>query len=512
MKSNFNQSSLNGELFKKIVESAADGIVCLDDRLQIIYCNAPAENIFDCTSLKKQQQTFLSLIQTKEDADEFTKKLADLKKSKSNGLQTPFKLRLKTKSGTEFAAEITISLFKMENEPVFALLIRNGEASAETFFNEMKQQQLEALGRLASKMAADFHSIIQVIKGYAELMCHQMQERDPYFKQVEAILKASEQAEELIGQLLTFGHDESFALQAVNLAQVYFGLKNLAVKLLEPKIELQEEIDSDLWMIKGAPEKLKQVILNLILNARQAMPRGGQLKIILKNQKLTGKQKQILNIESESDEFVMLQVSDTGQGMTKEVQSKAFEPYFTTDRSGRKSGLGLSVVYGIVKAMQGAITIQSETEKGSTFTLYFPAYQSKGQKDGQKMIVNGGQETILVVEDVPEVQLLLVELLQTVGYRAIGKSNYQEAMEYYDEHEKEIDMIISDVILPDNYGTELIRKILDRRPDLKYLLISGYAEQLDIEKNISLFQGHFLQKPFQPTVFLKMVRQMFDRN
>ncbi len=502
------QLSESYELLSKIIEFTPAAMLCLDGRGRILFGNESAWQLLGITEQSLIQQSFLTLLVNPTEQEQYRKIITKLKKTSLGEKTKKDVFLLKPNDNQEVPVEITFSVFKVEKKSYFVLLLQPADGQD----NQLRNQHLSALGRLAANVASDFNNILTVIKGYAELMSFQLQDRDPFFKQVEAILKTTEYAENLTRQLLTFGYRGAETRETVDLTKVYFSMKDLITALLNSQIVLKEDIDQPLWLMKGDAEKLQQIFLNLIINACDAMKNGGRLTIRLKNQKLNKPQRVKLGLNTDSRNFILLQIEDTGKGMSEEIKQKVFEPYFTTDQNHRKKGLGLSVVYGSVKAMHGAIQIESEINRGTIFSIYFPAIRDKIKSEETKtMEIKGGKETILVVEDVPEVQVLLVELLQTVGYKVTGTSNYQEAMDYYQEHANEIDMIITDVVLPDNYGTELISKILEKRPDLKYLLISGYAEQLDIEHNISLFQGHFLQKPFQPDVLLNMVREMLDK-
>lgn len=512
MKGARKQFPLKKEFMEKIIEFVPEAILCLDEKGKIVFSNNLARELLWEGEALLNQQNFFELLQNTSDKEQFLRIVDDLKKGKLGEKTETAVFQLRPGLKKEFNAQFKFSTFEAEKKFYLILVIRPANLDGEEIVNQLRDQHLAALGRLADNLARDFNNIITMIQGYAELMNYQIKERDPFFKQVEAILKATQYAEKLTSQLLTFGSPQQTAKQNVDLSKVYFKIKDLITALINDQIELREEIDQPLWVIKGEPQKLQKVFLNLIINALEAMPDGGQLTIKIKNQKLSLQEKVKIGLTSGTQNFVLLQISDTGKGMPEDAQKRVFEPYFSADNDKQKKGLGLSEVYGIVKAMRGVIQLGSELGKGTTFTIYFPAVEILNKtEETAKMETKGGQETILVVEDVPEVQLLLVELLQTVGYRVIGKSNFQEAMDYYEKHAEEIDMIISDVVLPDNYGTELISEILKERPNLKYLLISGYAEQLDIEQNQSLFKGHFLQKPFQPAVLLNMVREMLDK-
>ncbi len=510
MKTKRTKTDLSSPSESSILRYVGEGLVCLDGDLRIVYWNPRAEQLFGLSTKEALQQNFAERVLSATQTEEFLKQIEPLVKAQAPS-QVIFEMEVHTATNEVWPAEFVATAFKEQGKTYLVLSIHDLRLRQRFQKRQQQTQQLDALSRLAGKIARDFHNVLHVVKGYAELMQLQVNEREPFFKQIEAILKATEHAEKLTEQLLTFANEFGGAQQNIDVAAVYFSLKELVSKITEANIELEEQIEDDLWPILGQPQQVRQIFLNLLLNARDALKRGGKISVTLKKVTLTDQQKSALEMQATGEHFVLLQVADNGPGIPERIRKRIFEPFFTTDARQQKSGLGLSVVYGIVKGMNGAITVDSQIGKGSTFSVYLPAVLSKEQPtEDQQLQIPGGQETILVVEDVPEIQILLVELLQTVGYKAIGKSNYQEAMAYYTNHADEIDMIISDVVLPDFYGTELIRKILQDRPDLKYILISGYAEQLDIEKNKSLFQGHFLQKPFQPSSLLEMVRKLLD--
>ncbi|MHB2147414.1 hybrid sensor histidine kinase/response regulator [Calditrichota bacterium LG25] len=505
---------LESDLSRKILENAGDALICFDEQGEIVFWNAAATEMFGYRKTEAVGQKMLFLLFEEEQRRLFERMIDEVEKNEGPHLAPTFELQAVGMHGEQIPAEVTLSSFTHKNARYFTALMRDVRSRKKRIELESRTQQLQALSRLAGKIASDFNNVLSVVRGYVELMRIQIDERNPFAKQIEAILKSIEHAEKLDEQLMTFAQEPGQTTQNVDLARVYGSLKDLLLKLLEPDISLKEEIETDLWTVRGEPQTFKQIFLNLFMNAREAMPEGGEIQLKIQNIRLNEAEKDERGISVGSDRFLLIQIADTGRGMPEEVQKKIFEPFFTTDEREEKRGLGLSVVYGLVQSMNGVILCDSQVGRGTIFSIYLPAGREAEEKVTEESAIpaSGGEETILVVEDVPEVQLLLLELLQTVGYKTIGVSSYQDAMDYYRAHGEEIDLIISDVVLPDQYGTELIRKLMEERPNLKYILISGYADQLDIEGNKTLFQGHFLQKPFHPSTLLQMVREMLDED
>ncbi|MHB2155280.1 hybrid sensor histidine kinase/response regulator [Calditrichota bacterium GD2] len=501
------------DLSRKILENVGDALICFDERGEIVFWNAAATEMFGYRKTEAVGQKMLFLLFEEEQRRLFERKIDEVEKNEGPHLAPTFELQVVGMHGEQIPLEATLSSFTHKDARYFTALMRDVRSRKKRDELKNRTQQLQALSRLAGKIASDFNNVLSVVRGYVELMRLQIDERNPFAKQIEAILKSIEHAEKLDEQLMTFAQAPWQTTQNVDIARVYGSLKDLLLKLLKPDISLKEEIETDLWTVRGEPQTFKQIFLNLFMNAREAMPEGGEIQLKIHNVRLNEAEKDERGISVGSDRFLLIQIADTGRGMSEEVQKKIFEPFFTTDEREEKRGLGLSVVYGMVQSMNGVILCDSQVGRGTTFSIYLPASETDEETMEERALKsNGGEETILVVEDVPEVQLLLLELLQTVGYKTIGVSSYQDAMDYYRAHGEEIDLIISDVVLPDQYGTELIRKLLEERPNLKYILISGYADQLDIEGNKTLFQGHFLQKPFHPSTLLQMVREMLDED
>lgn len=377
----------------------------------------------------------------------------------------------------------------------------------------MHSQKMEAVGRLAGGVAHDFNNLLTVIKGYSELMLNELTTKDPMHSEVEEILRAAERAASLTRQLLAFSRRQVLEPKVLDLNAVIGNMQKLLKRLLGEDVELRVALDSSLGHVKADPGQVEQVIMNLAVNARDAMPRGGKLTLETRNHVIdeTYAREHATVL---AGRYAMIAVSDSGIGMDAETASHIFEPFFTTKEMGKGTGLGLSTVYGIVKQSGGYIWVYSEPERGTTFKIYLPIVEaSHPDADGAKPVLTPtyrGTETVLLVEDEDGVRALIKEVLQRHGYKVLDTSNGGEALLACEQHESEINMLLTDVVLAQVSGTELARRLAPLRPKMKVLFISGYTEEAIIHQGVLEKGTAFLQKPFTPNVLARKVREVLD--
>jgi PAS domain S-box-containing protein len=374
-------------------------------------------------------------------------------------------------------------------------------------------QKMEAVGRLAGGVAHDFNNLLTVIRGYSELILSRLAPGDPSQREMEEVKKAADRAAALTGQLLAFSRRQFVATKVVDLNAVVMNMDGMLRRLLgEDIIELCADLDQQLGSIKADPGQVEQVIMNLAVNARDAMPTGGRLTIETRNVTIGKGPRRETMMLGEGD-YVLLAVKDTGHGMNDETQSHLFEPFFTTKEKGKGTGLGLSTVYGIVKQSGGTIGVESKPGRGTTFKIFFPRVDESAhgaQAGGGAAGRAHGRETILLVEDEPAVRGLVHEALRLSGYHVLVARHGIEALLTGAKHMGPIHLLLTDVVMPQMSGPEVAEKLTVVRPEIKVLYMSGYPDHPVFSQNGVRRDTAFLQKPFTPNVLTQKVREVLD--
>lgn len=380
----------------------------------------------------------------------------------------------------------------------------------------LQSQKMEAVGRLAGGVAHDFNNLLTVINGYSEFALGKATADDPLRKYLNEIRKAGERAVSLTRQLLIFSRRQALNLRLVDLNEIISDISKLLHRLIGEDIEFVIDLAPDLHQVKADPGQIEQVIMNLVVNARDAMPYGGKLTISTKNNELDECFVRE-NIGSQLGAFVMLSVSDTGCGMDEEVKSHLFEPFFTTKEAGKGTGLGLSTANGIVKQSGGFIRTSSAVNQGSTFEVFLPRgekvnersmEQSKGPTHSRKAA--GEPQTILLVEDEEMLRSLSCEVLRLDGYEILEAANGGEALLICEQHTNPIHLMVTDIVMPRMNGRYLAERLISMHPEMKVLLVSGYIDVVIVHQEILGSGVSFLQKPFTPSELTKSVRETLD--
>ncbi|MCU1311711.1 MAG: multi-sensor hybrid histidine kinase [Candidatus Angelobacter sp.] len=375
-----------------------------------------------------------------------------------------------------------------------------------------QSQKMEAVGRLAGGVAHDFNNLLTVIKGYSELMLDELKEADPLRSEVEEIKKAADRAAGLTRQLLAFSRQQVLAPKVLDLNSVVGNMDKLLKRLLGEDISLYTVLEHGVGRVKADPGQVEQVIMNLAVNARDAMPRGGKLTVETANVDLDESYAHE-HMGSKPGRYVMLAVSDTGSGMTQQVRQRIFEPFFTTTELGKGTGLGLSTVYGIVKQSDGYIWVYSEVGLGTSFKVYLPRVDAPAELGEHRPLSKAayrGSETVLLVEDEDGVRALVRQVLHKHGYTVLEARHGGEALLHCERHRGKIELLLTDVVLEQMSGTELSARLAPIRPDMKVLYISGYTDDAIVHHGV-LNQGtHFLQKPFTTEALAKKIRHVLD--
>jgi PAS domain S-box-containing protein len=417
------------------------------------------------------------------------------------------------KDGKSIAVDMAVHWIEYAGKSA-ALIVPQDSTGRRKLEEQLRQaQKMEAVGMLAGGIAHDFNNLITIINGYSQMVLGNLPANDENRSSVEQILKAGERAAELTRQLLTFSRRQVARPKALDLNTVVASTAVMLRRLIGEHIELRIVEGPDLGKVHADPGQIEHVILNLAVNSRDAMPNGGTLILETQNVEMeepyTGP-----NVKVQPGRYVMLAVTDTGTGMDKQTRSHLFEPFFTTKAQGHGTGLGLSTAYGIVKQSKGEIVIYSEPGQGTCVKIYFPAVAEAAVEDANQSIpdpVLSGTETILLVEDEEAVRKLVRRTLEQQGYRVVVAGSGMEALDMVQNHPGPIQLVITDVVMPQMGGQQLAERLKALRPEIQVLYVSGYTESAVVRNGSLAKGGTFLQKPFTPLALTRRVRGLLDK-
>lgn len=391
-----------------------------------------------------------------------------------------------------------------------------GRERAEVALRETEEQlrqaqKMEALGTLAGGVAHDFNNLLSVVLSYSQLLLSDLRRGDPMREEIEEIQKAGERAAALTAQLLMFTRHQVVEPRVMDLNEVLAGIASMLRRIVGEDVELLACPATSLRQVRVDPGSIEQLIVNLVVNARDAMPRGGKLTIDTANVILDEAYAQ-KHFGVKPGPHVMLAVSDTGTGMDPVTRARIFEPFFTTKEKGKGTGLGLSTVFGIVQQSEGSVWVYSEVGKGTTIKVYFPVTDGEvvGWQSRQAPVTLRGSETILLVEDEEQVRVVASGILERQGYRVIPARSASEAMISCAAHAGVIDLLLSDVVMPHMSGPELARRLASERPSMKLLCMSGYTDDTVVRHGALEAGIAFIQKPFTPDTLASKVRAVLD--
>lgn len=372
----------------------------------------------------------------------------------------------------------------------------------------LQSQKLESVGRLAGGVAHDFNNLLTVINCYSDLLLDRLNHQGPLAESLKEIHKAGEQAASLTRQLLAFSRRQVLQLKVVSLDEVVENLKEMLQRLIGEDIELVVLSKPKLGKVKADPGQLQQVIMNLVVNARDAMPRGGKLIIQVEDVEL-GEEYADAHSDVGPGRYVMLAISDTGAGMDEDTQRRIFEPFFTTKEAGKGTGLGLSMVWGIVKQSGGHIWVYSELGKGTTFKIYLPRVEAPvvPQRLPEKVAISQGNETILLVEDQLQLRELTSRILQGYGYKVLQAANGEQALMIC-KRENAIHLVLTDIVMPGITGVELGKRLREYLPAVKLVYMSGYTDDVIFRQGALEPTAAYLEKPFTPEGLAAKIREV----
>jgi signal transduction histidine kinase len=389
-----------------------------------------------------------------------------------------------------------------------------GRESRRLLENQLRQaQKLEAIGSLAGGVAHDFNNLLSIILGYTAMISETLEPDHPSQGDLEQVIRAGERGADLTKQLLAFSRRQVLEPTSVDLNATLTGMRKMLKRLLGEHIDLNLLTSNKLGKINADAGQIEQVILNLVVNARDAMPDGGAITIETRDVELDGYSAPSRN-EIEAGQYVMLSVKDVGVGMSGAVRERIFEPFFTTKEVGKGTGLGLSTVFGIIQQSRGHIAVESEEGRGSTFRVHFPRFAEGSERPVSRPpppLTLRGSEVILLVEDDEQVRNVARALLLRYGYQVLDAQNGGEAFLVCERHAGAIDLLITDIIMPRMNGLELSERLMTMRPGLKVVYVSGYIDpSIDPQRFVN--KGFpFIQKPIRADTFLTKIREVLDR-
>ncbi len=375
-----------------------------------------------------------------------------------------------------------------------------------------QSQKMEAVGQLAGGVAHDFNNLLTAITGHSELCLLRLESKDPAYHHLEQIKKAGDRAAALTRQLLAFSRKQILQPKIIDLNQVVVDLNKMLQRLIGEDIDLLMGLAADVGMVKADPNQLEQILLNLSINARDAMPRGGRLTIETSNAHL-GDEFTRDHVAVRPGQHVMLAVSDNGSGMDAETQAHIFEPFFTTKEVGKGTGLGLATVYGIVRQSGGSIWVYSEVGRGTTFKIYLPL--AEGPAEAARVVTDNlesfkGTETVLLVEDEDVVRDMATEILRESGYHVLEAKHGPEALMLARKHPEVIHLMLTDVVMPKMSGRELAEQLTPQRQEMKVLYMSGYTDDAIVHHGVLEEGMAFIGKPFTPSALARKIRELLD--
>lgn len=499
------------ELYTNVVESMSDGVMVLDPEFRFLSWNRAMEEM---TGASREE-----MLESGQSPWEIFPHLSRIgietmmRRAMAGEPQRALNLHHTPRPGVELVTNETYRPLRGAEGEIRGVVgvvrdvteRRRTEEALRNSEERLRQaQKMEAIGRLAGGIAHDFNNLLTAINGYSELITDNLAEQDPLLAHVEEIRKAGKHAAELTQQLLAFSRKQVIKPRVVDLNALVEQLEGMLRRLLGEHIELTTELEPRLGRIKSDPGQLEQVLINLVVNARDAMPQSGRLTIRTENRTLEAERSNGMG----SGSYVGLVVVDTGTGMDKNVQARVFEPFFTTKETGKGTGMGLSTVYGIVKQNDGRIWVDSAPGQGSTFSVFFPESTEPlsdlrpDEKAGARMV---GSETVLVVEDEDAVRSLTRMILERGGYRVLVAADAREALTISGGLDTPVDLLLSDVVMPRMSGPQLAARMQEEQPDLKVLFISGHADETIVQHGVLMPDTELLVKPFSVDQLLARV-------
>ncbi|UCG22299.1 MAG: PAS domain S-box protein [Deltaproteobacteria bacterium] len=501
------------EKYRTVLEANPDPVVVYDIEGKVVYFNPAFTRVFGWSlgeRLGKQMDSFVPEENWPETRMMIERVLAGESFSgiESNRYNKENKIIPVSISGAV--------LRDMDGNPVGSVINLRDISEQKNLESQLHHaQKMEAVGTLAGGIAHDFNNLLQAIQGYTELLLMRRKEGEPGFRELQEVIRASKRGAELTQQLLTFSRKVESKRKPLDLNQEVGELRQLLERTLPKMIEVEFNLDPELQMIKADSTQLKQVLMNLALNAKDAMPEGG--KLVIETQNITLDQEFCKRYaEIKPGDYILLSMADTGHGMEKETLEHIFDPFYTTKEVGKGTGLGLAIVYGIVKNHEGYVMCYSRPGSGTSFRIYLPASEAATEHEEavepleSKSPVMGGDETILLVDDEKFIRELGVDVLGQAGYTVLTAGNGEQALEVYRKERDRVDLIILDLIMPGMGGSKCLEELLKIGPQARVLIASGYSPDASTKGALETGAAGFINKPYDTKQLLELVRKILD--
>jgi two-component system, cell cycle sensor histidine kinase and response regulator CckA len=501
------------ERFRSLVQNSSDIMTVLDGEGVIQYESPSISRILGYRPEELIGKSILSFLHPDEEA-----LVADLLRDEAgatNNIVRRVEARFRHKDGSWRTLEC-IGNNLLQHPDVGGIVVNSRDITERKHLEQqlLQSQKMEAVGRLAGGIAHDFNNLLTVINGQAEVQMHRSPRDSPAHRAAAEIQQAGTRAAALVKQLLAFSRRQMLCPTVLDLNAAMVDIGKMLPRLIGEDIDLVMMLDPKVERVKVDPVQIEQIVMNLAVNARDAMPRGGKLVIETSNAELDEAFCQ-QHAGARVGKFAMLSVSDSGEGMDPETQAHIFEPFFTTKGKGRGTGLGLATVYGIVKQSEGYIQVESALQCGAVFRIYFPAVEGQSQPAVQPQaarVTPGGKETILLAEDEEPVRMMVQEFLQSHGYTVLRAADGLEALGICEQYSEPIHLLLTDVVMPRMGGRELAERMALLRPDLPILYISGYTDDVAVRHGAADRKAAFLSKPFTLQSLALKLREVLEAN
>jgi PAS domain S-box-containing protein len=512
----YTQARESEERYRTLVENLGEGVAIVDTAERFLFANPAAEAVFGVPRgalVGRGLEEFLS-------KEEFARILTETEK-RARGERATYEEDIIRPDGTVRRIELTATpLFDKSGRFAWTFAVfrditearRTEEALRHSEERLAQAQKMEAVGRLAGGIAHDFNNLLTVIRGYADLMEECMEGSHPMRADVKEIKQAADRAAGLTGQLLAFSRKQVLRMTVLDLNEVVRGMEKMLPRILGEDIRLVTVLAPDLKVTRADQGQLEQVIMNLAANARDAMPQGGVLTLATGN-RVVGEDSYRERPEIAHGEYIVLEVSDTGAGIDREILPRVFEPFFTTKAMGKGTGLGLATVYGIIKQSEGYVYCASEPGAGTTFTIFLPRARDgslEAKKPPRESGTLTGSETILVVEDEDAILGFVLPILTRSGYKATGAHDGEQALAAVASRTDPIHLLLTDVVMPRMSGPDLGRKLKELHPDIRILYMSGFTDHPAVQQGVRDNQIDMIRKPFAADALLRKIRDVLD--
>jgi PAS domain S-box-containing protein len=502
----------NEKMVVALLESASQAILSVDRSGRIVLANHRTEEMFGYERGELMGARIEILLPESKRAAHGRQREDYFAQPRIRPMGIGMDLAGRRKDGAEFPVEVSLSYVETE-DGTYAIAFVNDTSERKRLEEQLMQsQKMEAVGRLAGGVAHDFNNMLTVIEGYNRMILDELSPLDPLRGCAEEIMKAADRAGALTNQLLAFSRRQVMQPRVMNVNTVIMRTEKMLRRLIGEDVEVRLHLGTEVGNIKADPSHIDQALVNLVVNARDAMPTGGLITVETANVHLDETYAKTHSGVVPGD-FVMIAVSDNGHGMDAETRRRIFEPFFTTKAQGKGTGLGLATVYGIIKQSGGDIWVYSEQGKGTTFKLYFPRVDSAAAEiaDSAPELQPTGSETVLLVEDEKAVRDLTAKMLQRLGYTVLVAGGGAEAIEIARSYIGPISLLLTDVVMPGMSGRQVADALSGARPGMKVMYLSGYTDNTVVHHGVLESGVNFLPKPFSREVLAKKLREVLSK-